>query len=218
MSMDTKQSNEELLDDLQTNKAYIAFLVHGENCYWVVDWDEHFNLDHARNIEAFCKNKETLKYITKKWDVEEYKRDAYARYRGGIPLLTYDTLPAYLALSSTRVVQISELAEALRLSRWGNFDRLYAEMESITHFGQNELSGDQYEHLYKLRKFLPSFYINFNKKIFMHMREHRMYEGVVHENWYGAAGDFEHMIPVDYRYWETEAKVDYWAINNFISL
>jgi hypothetical protein len=67
----------------------------------------------------------------------------------------------------------------------------------------------------KLFSKLPKFYVNFDRKIFMHMVRGRTYEAVVLDGWWGAECDFEHMIPPYHRYWVRSCDEDFWAITNF---
>ncbi len=62
---------------------------------------------------------------------------------------------------------------------------------------------------------LPKFYINYDRKIFMHMVHGRSYETVVLDGWWAAEGDFEHMIPTSHCYWVRSTAEDFWAVTNF---
>ena len=65
---------------------------------------------------------------------------------------------------------------------------------------------------WRLLSLLPGFYVNFERRIFLHRVAGRIYESVVPDGWQGAQGDFVHLIPVSQRYWVRNADEDFWMI------
>ena len=218
MSSEDILDNEQIFDDLFRNKLYIAFIVHESQCYWVIDWDEHFNLDYSKHIEAVCNKPSSMMHLPKGLSVEQYRSNLYKNYRGGITKLTAENISEYLNLSSTLVTNVKSLKNLITSERLGNFQKLYESMELFSFLGKPALSQRERSSVRDIRTLLPTYYINFNRKIFMHMREHRFHETKIDDAWYGTKGDFEHMVPKKYRYWEISDQLDYWSINNFITL
>ncbi|ASS59229.1 hypothetical protein DB728_05405 [Rhizobium leguminosarum bv. viciae USDA 2370] len=102
----------------------------------------------------------------------------------------------------------------LRRELFSEDEGQYAELETELLF-----NTPMREELVQLRIRLfskrPKFYINYDRKIFMHMVHGRSYEAVVLDGWWGAEGDFEHMIPTYHRYWVRSTSEDFWAVTNF---
>ena len=80
MSSEDILDNEQIFDDLFSNKLYIAFIVHESQCYWVIDWDEHFNLDYSKHIEAVCNKPSSMMHLPKGLSVEQYRSNLYKNY------------------------------------------------------------------------------------------------------------------------------------------
>lgn len=213
MSLD--HHHEDFLDKLLKGKLYIAFCVHKGKFYWVVDWEEHFNLDQLKNIDAFYKDEEIIQYLPKNVSLTKHRENTIESFRGGIVKLKEDNFHDYLSLSDTKVFSSDELASLLFSNEWGKFSELQNKMEQIMSFGSPNLSEKDWKMQWRLRTLLPTFYINFDRKLFIHMRSERFYHEVVHEGWRGYMEDFEHMIPVSQRYWSRNLNEDYWLVTKF---
>ena len=208
------KNNNALIEKLLTNKLHIAFFVHRGQYYWVVDWDEHFNLDYKKNIDAICSDVKLMQYLPKGTTIKEHYKTLLANYRSGISQLTEDNFTEYLDIPDVRVLSTTELASLFFSEKNFDYTELNQKIEKFISFG-NSISDKYLKMLNRLRTLLPTFYINFDRKIYLHMRIERVYEKVVYTEWYGDMLDFEHMIPVLHRYWCRDINEDFWGITNF---
>lgn len=212
--MSLVEINSALLDKLYENKEYIAFFVYKGHYSWVIDWDENFNLNHQRNIDALCKDNNLMKYLPAGQTISSYKKQITERYREGIPILTQELFPKYRDGNSAKVVTTAQLRELFFDEDNGQYLTLSNMIEQTLSF-DTSMTEDMISLRSRLFSKLPKFYINYDRKIFMHMVRERFYEKVVLDGWWGAQGDFEHMIPISHRYWTRNLNEDYWAVTNF---
>lgn len=192
----------------------IGFFVFKGSYHWVVDWDEHFNLNYQKNIDAIGNNKGLMQYLPKGKSIEAHKAEVASRYRGGIVTLTEDLFPSYRDGELAKVVTTDMLRDEFFSEDRGQYANLSGAVEAELSF--NTLMCEDLIQL-RMRLFskLPKFYINYDRKIFMHMVRGRFYDKVVLDGWWGAEGDFEHMIPTSHRYWARNVDEDFWAVTNF---
>lgn len=214
--MNLAEFNDETRNALLQREEFVAFFVYEGSFFWIVDWDEHFNLDQMRNIDAVCSNPELMKYIPKGMTKEEYRRQAIDRYRGGIPTLTHELFPLYRDGVSAKVVSTDLLRHEFFVDDRGQYVELSCAIERLSSYGEN-VDKDLLDLGERLFSILPKFYINFDRRIFMHMVSDRAYEGAVPDGWRGYQGDFEHMIPVSHRYWARSFEEDFWAITSLFN-
>lgn len=197
-----------------THEEQIAFCVYHGECIWIIDWDEHFNLDYMQNIQAVCSDKDLMNHLPADKTVEEYRKEVILRYRDGITTLTDDLFPKYRNSKSAKTVSTELLREEFFAEDTGQYKNLSKQIETEISF--NTPMQETFVQLrMRLFSLLPKFYINYDRKIFMHMVRGRFYESVILDGWWGAEGDFEHMIPTSHRYWVRNKDEDFWAITNF---
>lgn len=200
--------NTSLRKQILKGEECIGFIVFKGSYFWIIDWEAHFNLDQKKNFDAALKkHKGNSRLLT------EYE-SASKTFRNGILSLTPDLLPKYLESSSTKLMSTNTLSDEFFLEDDLKFIELGIQVENSLSFNeQMKASVDAFRQELSFK--LPKFYINYDRKIFMHMVKGRSYEAVVLDGWWGAECDFEHMIPISHRYWVRSEKEDYWAITNF---
>lgn len=187
----------------------VGFFVCDGSYYWIIDWEAHFNLDQKKNFDAAL----TAKFKPMpKWQHAEAMRE----FRGGIPTLTAELFPKYRDGETAKVVTTYTLRQEFFLEDTGQYAALSREMEVELSFN-TPMQQEMVQLRERLFSKLPKFYINYDRKIFMHMVRGRSYESVVLDGWWGAEGDFEHMIPTSHRYWARSLDEDFWAATNFAS-
>ena len=197
--------NEDTRQYLYKGTDAIAFFVFNNQYYWIIDWEAHFNLNHKKNLDAHLR----AGHITK----IDYT-EALERYRGEIHTLLPNYFVQYSSSEFAKIVTTELLREEFFAEDTGQYQNLSKQIETEISFNtpMQETLVQLRMHLFSL---LPKFYINYDRKIFMHMVRGRSYESVVLDGWWGAEGDFEHMIPTSHRYWVRDKDEDFWAITNF---
>lgn len=203
--MNLAQIDQVLRDSILKRENCIGFFVYSGDYFWIIDWEAHFNLDQKKNFDAHLKR-------------GDFKKDQYEKalqsFRDGIPTLSPEYFSKYRDGKSAKVVQTKILSDEFFRDDNGQYIMLENSMQEELSFNTTTPA-----HLVDLRiqllSKLPKFYVNFDRKVFMHMVRGRTYEAVVLDGWWGAECDFEHMIPTSYRYWVRSCDEDYWAITNF---
>ena len=203
-----------LSQKLLAQEEHIGFFVFESNFYWVIDWDEHFNLNYQKNIDAIGKNKTLMQYLPKGKSIQQHQAEVANRYRNGIVTLTEDLFPTYRDGDLAKVVTTDMLRDEFFNEYNGQYGELSGAMEAELSFNM-PMSEDLIQLRMRLFSKLPKFYINYDRKIFMHMVRGRFYDKVVLDGWWGAECDFEHMIPTSHRYWVRDQHEDFWAVTNF---
>ncbi len=74
-----------------------------------------------------------------------------------------------------------------------------------------EISSDCIRDVNLLSSMLPSFYVNFDRRIYMHMDGTRSHEELAYSDWIAKNGDFSFLIPDLQRYWLRRSR-DYWKV------
>ena len=212
--MNLSQIDDQLRDSILERESGIAFFVFEKKYYWLIDWREHFNLNQQKNIDALCLDKNLMAYLPKGITIGQYKKQHMEKYRDGISTLTAEQFQKYRDGDSAKVVNTELLKTEFFKEDDGQYEKLSELMEASLSF-DSLMSEDMIALRARLSYLLPKFYINFDRKIFMHMVRGRSYESVVLDGWWGAECDFEHMIPVAYRYWVRDKMEDFWAVTNF---
>ncbi len=196
------------LDNKITSGNYfIAFFVHRRKLYWIIDWSEHFNLNQLENINAICSATGDSSYKPKELTVDEWRQQMIDDYRGGIPTLTENLFPVYRDGEDAHVVT----TETLRNYFWSTdieiYKKLSKEMENFASLGARP-NLNLYDEIDDLNSRLPKFYINYDRRIFIHKNYERAHETVALDGWFAEYGDFLHMIPTSHRYWTSEDGLD----------
>lgn len=171
-------------------------------------WEAFFNLDQKKNFDAAIK-----KYQDNPRLLGEYQK-SYKEFRSGIVTLTEDLFPTYRDDDLAKVVT----TDMLRNEFFHEDNGQYADLSGATEIElsfNTPMSEDLVQLRIRLFSKLPKFYINYDRKIFMHMVRGRFYDKVVLDGWWGAECDFEHMIPTSHRYWVRSVDEDFWAVTKF---
>ncbi len=186
----------------------IGFFVFQGEYHWIVAWEAFFNLDQKKNFDAAIK-----KYQDNPRLLGEYQK-SYKEFRSGIVTLTEALFPTYRDGDLAKVVTAEMLRDEFFNEDNGQYAELSGAMEAELSFNTPMLD-DLVQLRTRLFWKLPKFYVNYDRKIFMHMVRGRFYDKVVLDGWWGAECDFEHMIPTSHRYWVRDQREDFWAVTNF---
>ncbi|WP_131670238.1 hypothetical protein [Pseudomonas parakoreensis] len=188
--------NEVIFDDLWDGEKNICFFVHSEKCFWVVDEKENFTLDIDISLRAALESGG----ITKE-QYEQFRQN----YRGGLAQLTSENFPKYLDDSREKILSSLDLQSFV-----GADETVFEAIESYYLTGKG-LSSELYKLANVVSSRLPTFYINFDRKIFMHMDDGRFHEKYVYSDWTSECYDFSFLIPARERYWIVDGR-DYWKL------
>ncbi|WP_236190338.1 hypothetical protein [Pseudomonas paraglycinae] len=188
--------NQAVCDDLWEGEKSIGFFVCCGSCFWVVDEKYNFCLDAEKDYRAYLESGD----ITQ----EQYEL-ACKNFRGGVLRLTAENFPQYLKASEGKVLSPLEL-DALFEPDGKLFERIEQ------HYLSGEaLSVDEFKLANIFVSRLPKFYVNFDRKIYMHMDYGRCHEESAYPGWIAQCVDFNFLIPDRERYWVKEGS-DYWKL------
>ncbi|WP_346656520.1 hypothetical protein [Pseudomonas sp. SWRI99] len=188
--------NQEVFDDLWDGEKSIGFFVHSGKCFWVIDEKRNFILDADISLRASLANGT----IT----TAQYERSCQ-KFREGILKITAENFQNYLHGSSAQLLLPSDLQGFI-----GGEPDVFKRIENYYLTGHG-LDSELFKRANVIRSRLPLFYVNFDRKIFMHMDDGRFHEEYVHPGWIGECGDFSFLIPARERYW-VEAGNDFWKV------
>lgn len=188
--------NQAIFDELWSGDKNICFFVCEGKSFWIVDEKYNFTLDAEKDYRAYL----NAGSIT----LEQYEL-ACKEFRGGILKMTADNFPQYLHDSNGRILSSHDLRDFIGADAdfFESVERYYLTGEGLT--------PDMYKRANVIGSRLPSFYINFDRKIFMHMDDVRVHEDQVEPGWTAANADFSFLIPTSERYWVV-AGYDYWKL------
>ncbi|MCG8296581.1 hypothetical protein [Pseudomonas entomophila] len=189
--------NELLSEELWNGEKSVCFFVCKGVCYWVLDYKYNFSLDAEKDYSAYLKRG----YITQ----EQYEQ-ACKEFRGGILKLTSDNFREYLVCSSATIVSKVELEDYFNSSGGGGLLRIVEKY----YLSGGELEADVIYSVGRAVSKLPMFYINFDRKIYMHMDTGRSHEELAYPDWSAKCSDFCFLIPDVERYWVKGG--DYWKL------
>lgn len=197
--------NQLLLDDLWGGEKSICCFVFFGQCFWVLDEKYNFSLDAEKDYRA---------YLNKGHITQEQYELACKEFRGGVLKLAADNFSQYIGDEKRHLLTRDNLAE---LFCWGGlgdntqYDRL--EAHYLTGI---ELDLDDVRFVNALASRLPKFYVNFDRKIYMHMDFGRFHEELAYSDWMAKCADFGFLIPDKEKYWVLGGK-DYWKFKFFQS-
>lgn len=190
--------SEELKEDLWSGESAICFVVHGRACYWLIDKKYNICLDGEKEYRA---------YLDKGHITEEQFSNACNDFRNGILKLTFDNFGDYLSLDTVKKFTPRDFYTEVILD-----DELYIKVENRLVFGDH-LSDKDCKLCNEFSVLLPLFYINFDRRIFMHMDWERNHESSVYDDWIGRSSDFSTLIPEKQKYWFYQGN-DYWKFKS----
>ncbi len=212
--MNLAEIDTDLSNKLITRDKKIGFIVFNGTYIWIIDWSDYFTLDQQKNIDALCSKEEYREMLPAGMTLQQWNNKLQSEFRGGIPSLTAEFFPRYRDGETAKVVTTDMLRDEFFSEDTGQYAAMSSEVEAELSF--NTPMTEELV-LLRMRLFsrLPKFYINYDRKIFMHMVRDRFYETTILDGWWGSEGDFEHMIPTSHRYWIRNITEDYWAVTNF---
>ncbi|NYF22156.1 hypothetical protein HDC36_003632 [Xanthomonas sp. JAI131] len=192
--------NKFMRDALWNGELSVCFFILGGGNFWVIDDKVNFSLDAEKNYKA---------YLDRGY-IDKYQYEAACReFRGGVLRLNSDNFKQYLASSSAKIFSRSELEEFFFDSD-DSRDELLDELE-MHYMSGAEISSDCIRDVNLLSSMLPSFYVNFDRRIYMHMDGTRSHEELAYSDWIAKNGDFSFLIPDLQRYWLRRSR-DYWKV------
>jgi hypothetical protein len=185
-----------VLEDLWGGEKSVCFFVHSRKCYWVVDEKYNFTLDAEKDYRAYLEDGD----ITQ----EQYERSC-KNFRGGILKMTSENFLQYLDYSREKILSSSDLKNFI-----GADHEVFEKIEHYFLTGEG-LTPDLFKRVNVIHSRLPRFYINFDRKIFMHMDDVRAHESLAYPDWAAQCFDFSFLIPARERYWVVAGN-DYWKL------
>ncbi|MCI9873706.1 MULTISPECIES: hypothetical protein [Pseudomonas] len=188
--------DQEVFDDLWDGKKSIGFFVQSAQCYWVVDEKRNFTLDVDKSLRASLSNGTMTQ--------EQYERSCL-KFRNGILKMTAENFPSYLQGPSVKILLSSELQGFI-----GAESDVFERIENYYLTGEG-LDSELFKNANVIRSRLPLFYVNFDRKIFMHVDDGRFHEEYVHPGWIAESSDFSYLIPSREKYW-VDAGKDFWKV------
>jgi hypothetical protein len=192
--------NNSICDSLWNGELNICLFVLAGTNFWVIDDKVNFSLDAEKDYKAYLE----------KGDINKDQYEAACKeFRGGVLRLNFDNFERYISNSSAKIVSRDELEGFFFSSNYSN-EELLEELERYYASG-HEISGDCIREINSLSSKLPSFYINFDRKIYMHMDGARLHEELAYSDWIAKNGDFSFLIPDFQRYWLRKSR-DYWKV------
>ncbi|ODS22573.1 hypothetical protein AB835_13450 [Candidatus Endobugula sertula] len=183
-------------EELWNGERSICMFVHRNKTYWVIDYKYNFTLDAEADYKA---------YLDKGHITKDQYLEACKNFRNGILKLSAENFLQYLKLDSVILTNAEELKDYL-LSGFltDEIDTLYRKVESFLVYG-SKLCPNDFKRANQLVCKLPLFYINFDKKSYMHMDWDRYHETLVPSDWHAEARDFGNSILDSDVYWQTNS-------------
>lgn len=186
------------VDDLWCGEKSIGFFVHSERFFWVIDYKYNFTLDAGQDFRG---------YLNKGYITQEQYISACEAFRGGVLKLTADNFLKYLKAEETQVLSRKNIND-LFMYRHAFDGVLHKKIEKYFLSG-SELDANAFRQANVVASRLPMFYVNFDRKIYMHMDRSRMHEELVYPDWFSGFADFYYLIPDEEKYWILGG-VDFW--------
>ena len=189
--------DESVLEELFNGEKAVDFFVHSGICHWLVDYKYNFTLDAEKDYRA---------YLLKGHITQEQYESACRDFRDGVLRLTGETFGRYLDTTGGSVASYETLQSLLgKVGRLGIAGALKeAERYYLTGI---PVSDEVFRAANSLVSVLPLFYVNFDRKIFMHLDADRCHEDYAYTDWYAKCGDFLFLIPDSERYWTSDGDV-----------
>lgn len=189
-----------LLEDLLSGEKSICFFVSEGHCYWALDYRYNFALDAEKDY---------LGYLAKGHITGFQFEQACKDFRGGILKLTSGNFMRYLTNVCEGVFSSNELKTILHAEGESGSQGLLKRVEKFYLSGE-KLNADELNFSARLVSRLPTFYVNFDRDIYMHLDSGRFHEDLAYPGWFSRCSDFSFLIPDKERYWALNG--DYWKL------
>ncbi|MFT0869243.1 hypothetical protein [Pseudomonas sp. CAM1A] len=180
----------ELLEGLWNGEKSICLFILEGRFYWVLDYKYNFTLDAEKDYAAYLRRGD----ITK----EQYVQ-ACREFRGGTLRLTADNFLQYVSWLEDGVL-LSEDFDRIFDVEGCDVRALFKKIEDYYVSGEG-LDSEAYYFAGQVAARLPMFYVNFDRKIYLHMDAGRSHEDLVYPDWRAECLDFSFLIPDAERYW-----------------
>lgn len=190
--------NKAIFEDLWSGEKSICFFVHKAKCYWVLDHKYNFSLDAEKDY---------LGYLNKGHITQGQYAQACKEFRGGLLKLKSENFLQYLSCVGEGVLVREDFEGVFDMDGDCNAGKLLSRIENYYLSGV-ELNVDEFSFAGRLASRLPMFYVNFDRKIYMHMDFGRSHEDLAYPDWFSKCSDFNFLIPDVERYWVRCG--DYW--------
>lgn len=193
--------SKELDYDLWIREKSICFCVHNEKYYWILDYRYNLTLNVEKEYRALL----NMGDIT-----EEQFFSACQIFRGGVLNLDETNFLKYLETETVQQCTMQELRDLLQHNNYPSNISLLDRMEKF-YLDGNDLTTEDFKASNELASRLPLFYINFDRKIYLHMDWQRRHEDLAYSDWLAQAGDFNYLVPDKEKYWVQDNR-DFWKL------
>lgn len=188
--MNLENDYQALINALFNGEKAIGIFVLKNKYHYVVDDKENFCIDVRSDYQN---------YIKQGIMEQSLYDEALKQYRGGIPVLTENNFQNYLDNTQARVYSLEWLYKFFisghSLEEINNFYQYIEDFLTIS----NAPVSNEWD---KWRLKLPTFYINFNKKIFRHTDWEHEYDFLVPNDWeVRLDSNFGLLVPDSEQYW-----------------
>ena len=193
--------NDKVIEDLWLNEKSIAYFVCNNKSYWVLDYKYHYQLNQEIEAQALLdKGQITL----------ELFNNGLKQSRGGISKLNKSNFSQYLALEETVVLEKSDLKDMIIYDFSSEvLKSIYLNIECYLSFG-GKITDDFFYKVNKIKSRLPRYYINFDRKLYLHTDYDLSPESSVsYDKWVATDSDFGYYIPDNDTFWILENK-NFW--------
>lgn len=190
--MNSKNDYQQLATSIFNGDTDIAIIVSKGEHYFITDNKENFVIDIRPFYDSYLE-----KGII---NISEYNY-ALTNFRGGASKLDSDNLMLYLSsLDDGNVRSISWMREFFMNGFDHNdFSVFYDYVENYLMASNTEIEREEWQ---ILESRLPKFYLNLDKKLFLHTDWDRTFEDDLPSDWKGMASSrFWALIPDNLQYW-----------------
>lgn len=213
--MNIEHVNEKTAQGIESNTNAVGFAVHNGSYYWFIDWHEHFRMDQVKFVDALLQEPMVRDIHLKDRDIDAWRQERIANARNGLTQLTKENFLQYLDGPGVRVVSTDVLRDFFWDEDEGSYLELSHAMEKYISF-EDPLTEEMEDLREIVRARLPKFYLNFDRKLFMHTFTGKNHHEMAPEDWWQEEFDFEVMIPTRFRYWEKGTNIDLWTATYFV--
>lgn len=198
--MNLENSYKKIIDELFNGEKSIAIFVIKEKHYYVIDDKINFCIDVRLDYQN---------YIKQGIMDESLYDEALKQFRGGIPILTENNFHKYIEKNNVEVYSskwmqkffVSGRSKSQLIDFYNYIERFLAILSTPV--------SDEWDN-WRLR--LPTFYINFNKKIFRHTDWDQMHESSAPKDWdIQANNNFGLLVPDSEQYWLVD-NMNFWKL------
>ena len=193
-------------EELWNGERSICMSIHRNKTYWLIDYKYNFTIDAEADYKA---------YLDKGHITKEQYLEACKNFRNGILKLSDENFLQYLKLDSVILTNSEELKDYLLLGFSSDeIDMLCSKVESFLVEG-SKLCPEDFKRANQLVSKLPLFYINFDKKSYIHMDWDRCHETLAPNGWHAEASDFGDSILESDAYWQSNS-YNFWRFRKVV--